>query len=93
LIDDSGGRGRYRGGLGFRRTYRILQDGVQFATYSDRFNLPAQGVFGGEPGRPASMTIHRGEETISLPSKCGAELQRNDLLVVCTGGGGGYGRE
>lgn len=91
LIAGSGGRGKYRGGLGLRRVYRILTDGVQFATYSDRFQSPARGLFGGQAGQPASITIFRGNEQISLASKCGVELRRDDLLVVCTGGGGGYG--
>lgn len=91
LIADSGGAGQHRGGLGFERAYRILKDNVQFATYSDRFDTPARGLLGGEPGRVASMTVIRGDEKIALASKCGFELQANDLLVVQTGGGGGYG--
>ncbi len=91
LIAGSGGDGQYRGGLGFERAYRILKDKVQFATYSDRFDTPARGLLGGEPGRVASTTVIRDGEKIRLPSKCGFELQANDLLVVQTGGGGGYG--
>jgi N-methylhydantoinase B len=91
LIAGSGGAGQYRGGLGFERAYRILKDNVQFATYSDRFDTPARGLLGGEPGRVASMTVIRGDEKIALPSKCGFELKTGDLLVVQTGGGGGYG--
>ena len=91
LIQGSGGKGHSRGGHGFERSYRILDDGVQFATYSDRFTKPAAGLFGGEPGREAEMLIERGEETIRLKSKMGIGLEREDLLVVRTGGGGGYG--
>ena len=91
LIQGSGGKGHSRGGHGFERSYRILDDGVQFATYSDRFTKPAAGLFGGEPGRGAEMLIERGEETIRLKSKMGIGLEREDLLVVRTGGGGGYG--
>ena len=91
LLAGSGGAGARRGGLGFERSYRILEDGVQFATYSDRFVSPAQGLFGGEPGARAEMSIIRGDEKISLPSKTGRHLLAGDLLVVRTGGGGGYG--
>jgi N-methylhydantoinase B len=87
----SGGAGAHRGGLGFERSYRILTDDVQFATYSDRFVLPPAGLFGGGPGACAETHIERDGEIILLPSKTGKTLQSGDLLVVRTGGGGGYG--
>lgn len=91
LLKGSGGKGKFRGGLGFCRSYRILEDGVTFATYSDRFILPAQGIFGGGPGAKASITVIRGNAEIVLGSKCGFALLKDDLVVVRTGGGGGYG--
>ena len=91
LLPGSGGRGTRRGGMGFERSYRILDDGVHFATYGDRFTRPAEGLFGGGHGQPASSHIQRGEQIIPLRSKTGQILQRDDLLVIRTGGGGGYG--
>ena len=91
LIPDSGGKGRHRGGLGFEKSYRILEDGVAFATYGDRFRIAAEGVFGGGPGRHAENLIERDGETISVGSKAGVELKKGDLLIMRTGGGGGYG--
>ncbi|MEM7425116.1 MAG: hydantoinase B/oxoprolinase family protein [Pseudomonadota bacterium] len=91
LIPGSGGAGARRGGLGFERTYRILTDGVQFATYGDRFMLPAEGLFGGQSGAPAESYISRNGTKIPLRSKTGCHLEKGDLLVVRTGGGGGYG--
>lgn len=91
LMSGSGGAGRRRGGEGFERSYRILEDNVQFATYGDRFTSPAEGLFGGEDGAPAESHIMRGDEIIRLRSKTGCRLQTGDLLVVRTGGGGGYG--
>lgn len=91
LRPGSGGRGAHRGGLGFERCYRILSDGVTFATYGDRFKRPAEGLFGGEDGAPAETWIERGGERIALRSKTGCALRKGDLLVVRTGGGGGYG--
>ena len=91
LIPGSGGAGARRGGLGFERSYRILDEGVQFATYGDRFTLPAEGLFGGAGGAPAENHIVRAGETIKLRSKTGCRLEAGDLLVVRTGGGGGYG--
>ena len=91
LIPDSGGKGKHRGGLGFEKSYRILEDGVIFATYGDRFRIAPSGLFGGGPGRHAENLIERDSETIVVGSKAGLELKKGDLLVMRTGGGGGYG--
>lgn len=91
LIPGSGGAGRHRGGLGFQRVYRILKDGVSLATYGDRFVMPAEGIFGGEPGARAETLVERGNETIRLGSKLQFALQAGDRLIFRTGGGGGYG--
>ncbi|MED6309188.1 MAG: hydantoinase B/oxoprolinase family protein [Pseudomonadota bacterium] len=91
LIPDSGGKGKHRGGLGFEKSYRILEDGVTFATYGDRFRIAPPGLFGGGPGRHAENLIERDGKTIVVGSKAGLELKKGDLLVMRTGGGGGYG--
>ncbi|MEH6545740.1 MAG: hydantoinase B/oxoprolinase family protein [Sneathiella sp.] len=91
LIPDSGGAGMHRGGAGFERSYRVLEEGVSFATYSDRFEIGAEGLFGGKPGGLANMFICRNGEKIELSSKMGCALHKGDLLVVRTGGGAGYG--
>jgi N-methylhydantoinase B len=91
LIPNSGGNGKYRGGLGVCRTYEILRDGVSYAQYGDRFVTEPQGLFGGEPGARASVTLRRNNENIVLKSKDARELRKGDILTVRTGGGGGYG--
>jgi N-methylhydantoinase B len=91
LIPNSGGKGKHRGGLGFEKSYRILEDGITFATYGDRFRIAPEGVFGGGPGRHAENLIERDGETIRVGSKAGVELKKGDLLIMRTGGGGGYG--
>ena len=91
LIQDSGGGGEFRGGLGVRRRYEILKDDVQYAQYGDRFQFQPEGLFAGEPGSLAFCTIERGGEISQLKSKESAWLQTGDVLTVNTGGGGGYG--
>ena len=91
LLADSGGAGKYRGGLGFQRRYHILADNVTFATYSDRFRLAPEGLFGGADGNCASTQVLRGDDVIDLPSKVSYPLQRGDILIAQTGGGAGYG--
>jgi len=91
LVVGSGGAGRMRGGHGVRKVYEILEDGVVFATYGDRFKIPADGIFGGAPGAVGQNLVIRGDETISLASKCQFKLRKGDRLVVQTAAGGGYG--
>lgn len=91
LRPGTGGRGRHRGGLGFERTYRVLDDNVAFATYSDRFFIPPRGLEGGEPGAMCSMHVERQGARIQLSSRASCALQRGDLLVIRTGGGAGFG--
>ena len=91
LRSDSGGAGRQRGGMGFQRVYRILESGVTFATYGDRFRIGAEGLFGGGPGATAETYVLRGGQKIPLRSKQQFPLTLGDRLVVRTGGGGGYG--
>lgn len=87
----SGGAGRRRGGHGARRVYRILDDGVTFNSYSDRFRIRPWGLFGGEPGQASRFLLDRDGSTTSLPSKGNVGLRRGDRLIIETAGGGGYG--
>ncbi|MHA6346363.1 hydantoinase B/oxoprolinase family protein [Roseivivax sp. CAU 1761] len=91
LRPGSGGRGRNRGGLGFERSYRILDHDVTFSTYSDRFATAPRGLLGGEPGQPCSMHVERAGNRIQLSCRASFRLRKGDLLVVRTGGGAGYG--
>ena len=50
LLFDSGGPGRYRGGLGFVHGYRILQDEVRFSMRTDKHALAPKGSDGGRFG-------------------------------------------
>jgi N-methylhydantoinase B len=91
LIANSGGAGRYRGGLGIRRRYEILKDDVQYAQYGDRFVYQPEGLAAGEPGQHAAVYLERAGERTTLDSKTSSTLRRGDVLIVETGGGAGYG--
>lgn len=91
LRPDSGGIGQHRGGLGSTRTYRILEDGVRLSIYADRFRFPASGFAGGGPGAVGGCLIQRGNETIKVKTKDDVRLERGDLVVLSSGGGGGFG--
>jgi N-methylhydantoinase B len=92
LANDSGGPGRYRGGLGFKRSYQALVDNVVFSGYSDRHSDGPRGLFGGEPGSRGYFLIERADGTTEkLQCVASVRMNRGDVLRVITGGGGGYG--
>lgn len=93
LLKDSGGSGQFRGGLGARRDYRILVDGLQLTVFGERQRVPPPGLGGGYPGGFGRFVMNPGgEHERTLPSMgSGIPLQKGDLLRVETPGGGGYG--
>jgi N-methylhydantoinase B len=91
LRPDSGGRGRWRGGLGIEREYEVLAEGVNVSTWFERTLTPGWGLFGGEPGRVTEVTMTTGEGQASLLKVNQLRAPVGARIVVATGGGGGYG--
>ena len=92
LRADSGGAGKFRGGLGFEKKYRILEDCL-LQTNLDRTDHPAWGVLGGKDALSGSVTVIN-DTTGQATSMCkarGEELKAGELVILSTGGGGGYG--
>lgn len=91
LLADSGGAGRFRGGLGSVREFEVLADGVSFFGYADRHRFAPAGAAGGAPGTVGGFYILRDGDEIRLPSKTACTLMKGDIVRVVVGGGGGYG--
>ena len=93
IRNDSGGAGEYRGGLGYRRDYRILQDTV-FSSHGDRQKTAPWGLAGGCDGLPGRFVINPDtpEERV-LPSAKSSEIQlkEGDIMSAQTPGSGGFG--
>ncbi|MBY8856879.1 hydantoinase B/oxoprolinase family protein [Nocardia sp. CA2R105] len=91
-LTDSGGAGRWRGGLGTRTTFRLLED-AYITTRGDRLRNGPTGRSGGLPGATGGfyrITVD-GEKT-RLASKINNEMFRaGEAFVVETTGGGGLG--
>src|SRR5581483_7834036 len=67
LAPDSGGPGQYRGGQGYRKDVRMLQD-VEFISTADRSILSCYGLRGGMAGLPYRAIVNPGSEgETSLP--------------------------
>jgi N-methylhydantoinase B len=92
LREDSGGAGTFRGGLGYRKVYRILGP-CMLQTNLDRTKFPPLGVQGGGAAEPGRFTLIDGVtgERRSIDKENGLALKAGDLVCVETGGGGGYG--
>jgi N-methylhydantoinase B len=93
LVADSGGPGRFRGGLGLRRDIRVVDHPATFSAHGDRHTRPAQGAAGGLPGACGAYLMDPGGESERrLPPKVsGVRLAPGALLRVQTPGGGGCG--
>lgn len=92
LRNDSGGPGKYRGGLGVVRAFKVLEDEVTVTITGERVKTRPWGLEGGMPGEPAEYLIIRSTgEVERLPSKARVKLRRGDAVYIKTPGGGGYG--
>jgi N-methylhydantoinase B len=92
LIPDSAGAGRFRGGLGIRREYEVLEPS-RFSLRSTRHKIAPLGVDGGGNGRIGKLTINPGrpDERV-LPSRyADLPLRPGDRFRLETPGGGGFG--
>jgi N-methylhydantoinase B len=92
LIPDSGGAGRFRGGLGILREYEVVEP-ARFSLRSTRHKVAPLGVDGGHQGRIGRLTINPGKpgERV-LPSRYSdLPLRPGDTFRLETPGGGGYG--
>lgn len=91
LSDESGGRGKFKGGMGVKRSIRILSSEATLSIQSERRKFAPRGLAGGEPGRKGRNYLIRKGRTIELGSKVTTGLERDDIVVIESPGGGGYG--
>ena len=92
LAIDSGGPGKYRGGLGYVKEIRTLVDG-HYTTVTERTAFSSIGIKGGLAGRPGGSMKNPGteEEESVFFSRDAVPVKRNDLIRLITPGGGGWG--
>ena len=93
LVCDSGGAGRFRGGMGILRDMRLLADNASVSLRSARQKFPAPGMAGGRAGGLGTFIRNPGEpnETRLGLTTSGTPLANGDVLRVVSPGGGGYG--
>ena len=93
LVTDSGGPGKYRGGLSMSKDIRVLGHDSEFTIKADRQKVPPYGLFGGKPGLPGLITTYPDtDEARTVDSKkSGNLLKANGVLRCQMPGAGGYG--
>ena len=102
LRPDSGGAGRFRGGLGTRRVMRVLAPEVRASLLMDHAEKGPWPLFGGAPGATAGAFVRRAGSdafvpfttafAVRSPSKfADVRLAEGDLIMLESAGGAGYG--
>ncbi|MDF9745003.1 hydantoinase B/oxoprolinase family protein [Natrinema salsiterrestre] len=86
LREGSGGRGRFRGGLGLERSVTVETDATVSLLTERRRHAP-KGVAGGEDGATGENLID-GE---AVPAKTTVDVAAGATVTVKTPGGGGHG--
>src|SRR3989442_10935856 len=91
LVRGSGGKGKFRGGLGIRRDTEVLAGESTVSLMGERQRHGPWGLSGGMSGSPGAYGIVRRKLITGLSSKTTLTANSGDVLTVTTPGGGGYG--
>ncbi|MBU7584690.1 MAG: hydantoinase B/oxoprolinase family protein [Nostoc sp. TH1S01] len=91
IRNNSGGQGHYNGGNGVIRRLRFLEPMTAAILSNHRIVAPF-GLCGGESGQVGRNYVERCDGIVEdLGSKAVVEMNINDVFVIETPGGGGYG--
>jgi N-methylhydantoinase B len=89
LVNNSGGVGKWQGGLGLCREIKILETECNFHFSGTRLKTAPWGLFGGQAGARAEVKIKRAPDR--TPPDRDTLLLPGDSVIIQTAGGGGYG--
>jgi len=90
---NSGGKGKYCGGDGVIRKLRFLEP-MTVTTLCSHRKIRPFGVNGGEPGECGREWLEKENgRIINLNGNDSCEVEMNDLFVMLTPGGGGFGKK
>ncbi|MBS7635037.1 hydantoinase B/oxoprolinase family protein [Candidatus Bathyarchaeota archaeon] len=91
-IEEGVGHGRFRGGFGMRKDYRIIADEAMLVCSINRIKYPPWGVNGGTNGSCNHLVVIRdGEDVWDGGRAFNFKLRKGDILSIRSGGGGGWG--
>jgi len=94
LLRDSGGAGKWRGGLGAVKEYKVLHDNARITVINDRHVSPPWGLYEGKDGATSKIVLWPGTDKERVTEKVSyfGPLNSGESYSLYTGGGGGYGR-
>lgn len=91
-IEGGTGHGKFRGGFGVIKDYRVLCDEAYFTVSIGRSKFPPWGVAGGMNGTPNYCVIFKHGEEPKVTRKIAAlKLRKGEVVSLRSGGGGGWG--
>jgi N-methylhydantoinase B len=88
LERDSGGCGKWRGGMGFRRQIRALHDDCRVSMRGTRRTSAPWGLFGGRDGGCYRVELDEGVAPFTMSNGL---LSAGQSIAIVTPGAGGYG--
>jgi N-methylhydantoinase B len=92
LVPDTGGPGKYRGGLALERWLRFKADNATLQIRSDRRDHPPYGLEGGAKGASSDVSLRRSNGNLECqPAKFLTTVDQGDVLRVRMAGAGGWG--
>src|SRR5919108_386103 len=91
FVPDKAGAGNFRGGVPFKRDYRLLEAEAILQVRSDRRTHRPFGLYGGSPGQPSENYLNPDTENRELPSKVTMTIRRGDVFRHVLAGAGGWG--
>ena len=91
FVPDSCGAGKWRGGVGIRRSYRILAPEALLQMRTDRVSFQPYGLNGGLPGGPSRNYLQVGGDSRPLPGKITTTVEKDSLIIHEQAGAGGFG--
>ena len=93
LINDSGGAGQFRGGMGIARSIRAIVPGTTFSARADSFITAAAGASGGAEGSHCQVVRNEKSHTPDIldPKQRLLAIETGETIRMETPGGGGFG--
>ncbi|MCD6445763.1 hydantoinase B/oxoprolinase family protein [Candidatus Bathyarchaeota archaeon] len=92
LREDSGGPGKWRGGVGLERSWILLAPSATLSLLAERTKIAPWGLYGGKPGAKGEFYLVRKGKHVKLKSKSTVKMEKGDIFIARTPGGGGYGK-
>lgn len=91
--EDGVGHGKFRGGFGIVKDYRILNNEAEFTTDINRARVEPWAVDGGMKGTLNYILLNASNRPSQRVRKIASfKLKKGDLVSIRTGGGGGWGK-